>query len=82
MPISIPNARLERVSAFDPKRAFNQPPLGANFGHVRSRVRHCGMCRYGRAKPHEPGHDLIEIAAAEPVVAHGGTKMRDYWRDF
>jgi hypothetical protein len=57
-------------------------PGGANFGHVRSRVRHCGMCALRPRKPHELGHDLIEIAAAEPVVTHGGTKMRDYWRDF
>jgi hypothetical protein len=40
------------------------------------------MCRYGCAKPHELGNDLIEIAAAEPVVTHRGTKLRDYWRDF
>jgi hypothetical protein len=35
--------------------------LGANFGHVRSRVRHCGMCAQGPRKPHELGHDLIKI---------------------
>jgi len=40
------------------------------------------MCRYGRAKPHQLGHDLIEIAAAEPGATHSGTKMHGCWRDF
>ena len=44
----------------------------------------CGTveCALRPRKPDELGHDLIEIAAAEPVVTHGGTKMRDYWHDF
>ena len=55
--------------------------FSANFGHVPSRVRHVG-CAATAAKPHELDHDLIEIAAAEPVVTGGGTKIRDYWRGF
>jgi len=35
----------------------------------------CGTveCALRPRKPDELGHDLIEIAAAEPVVTHGGT---------
>jgi len=43
----------------------------------------CGTveCALRPRKPDELGHDLIEIAAAEPVVTRRGTNMRDYWRD-